>query len=236
MSLSRRLSVRMLPPLCCRLPLSRKICRHKDTSLPSAGPSIRCRSRPRRMASFAPFLKGKLATDDLLETHEATRCRATYHRAPSRPLRNWLIREGTVELYRLARLTAWGWAASDLCARMTSTASRTWAQRRELLRRGCRPRSGFLKDVMQNSLNIATLFTVAALSMASGGRAQSGFDLEVARQAHRSAHPHRSRCALRRSPERRAILENCSFPSTWTTRHLAKELQRRFSIRRTRPR
>src|SRR5580704_11222242 len=112
----------------------------------------------------------------------------------------------------MARLTASGRAASDLCARMTSTASRTWAQRP-------RPTSLWLSalelfpegDLMQNSWKIAALFTVGALSIASGGRAQSSFDLKSP-DKHievriRTAQGVRYDVVL----NGRAILENCSL-------------------------
>src|SRR5580700_9143920 len=112
----------------------------------------------------------------------------------------------------MARLTAWGQAASDLCARMTSMASRTWAQ-------PPRPTSSWLSalerlpegDIMQNSWKIAALFTVATLSIAASAEAQSSFDLKSPDKRIevriRTAQGVRYDVVL----NGRAILENCSL-------------------------
>ena len=68
---------------------------------------------------------------------------------------------------------------------------------------------------MQNSWNIATLFiSCGALRWRRGGRAQSSassFRKSPDTVGHRSAHPHRSRCARDVVLNGRAILENCSL-------------------------
>ena len=60
--------------------------------------------------------------------------------------------------------------------------------------------------------NRSAVHSCGALSMASGAQAQSSFNLKPPGQAHRSAHPHRSRRAATIVVlNGRAILENCSL-------------------------